>query len=111
MKNHLEEVAGLLDRYPEAGLAFGRIQFTRDKSELLPHLGIEFDEPRDAFKEIMRHAFIHPSTMIIRSKDFRAVGGFNEMYEFFRGRRVQAEDYDLNLRLSLESHHLWVPKK
>jgi glycosyltransferase involved in cell wall biosynthesis len=98
---HLDNLAGLLDKWPEAGFAYGLVQVFGTRSELGPHFpDLTSDVPHSIFLRLMRTTVLLPTTALVRRKSFDAVEGFKEIVEMRRGRRVQVEDYDFFLRLS-----------
>ncbi len=101
LPEHLEDLAGLLDRWPEAGLAVGGIQrfgASTDQVRLFPECQ---GAPSGIFALIMRRDALWPSAAMVRRECFAAIKGFSEIVEFCKGRRVQVEDYDFFLRLSV----------
>jgi glycosyltransferase involved in cell wall biosynthesis len=94
--NHLETVAGLLERHPAAALAFSLNQAfgVRDNvwGKVLPA-----DQPVDAFWESWRQTIAQMSTIVMRRKAAAALGGFDP--------RIRCvEDYDFLLRLARRQH-------
>ena len=108
--DHLETVAGLLDLYPDAGAAFSRSQLFGLRNEIWP-TSIPCDgAPRECFPDMMRNLFCHIGSAVVRREAFDRVGGFDDIVEFYKGRRVQGEDYDYLLRLSLETPFVGTSK-
>jgi glycosyltransferase involved in cell wall biosynthesis len=89
---HLDTVVGLLDRFPQAGLAFGRERrfglWTGELDMRLPD-----GEPVDAFWACVRQNVVPQMGAVARRALLQAVGGYDESLRY-------AEDYDLWLRLS-----------
>lgn len=108
--DHLETVAGLLDLYPDAGVAYSRSRLFGLRDEIWP-TSIPCDGvPRDCFPDMMRNLFCHIGSAVVRREAFDRVGGFDDIVEFYKGRRVQGEDYDFLLRLSLETPYVGTSK-
>ena len=104
-ENHLEVMGGLLDRWPEAGMAISCIErFGTPEAEALAPWRMEacLAAPTDMFALAMRGQFIYTGNHVIRKAVFESVGGFQEIVEFVNRRRVQAEDNDLFLRMSAQ---------
>lgn len=105
--DHLEKTAGLLDRFPEAVLAFGRAEFFGEREgvwcESLPESG----RPADLFLRQMRNHLVLPSTMVVRRSAYLAVGGFDTPEDRHGGKRLLADDFDFVTRLAL--HGPFVP--
>ena len=98
--HHLEEMIELLDRYPDAGFAFSRVRLMGARSGVWPESTMCSDQPRYLVMDLLRGNRIHCSSALVRRAAFEGIGGFDESARFYRGRRVQAEDYDFFLRLS-----------
>lgn len=96
--NHLKNLAGLLDKYNDAGVAFCKTRTIGAEDKLWPQVNIPYDEPVDLFMGMMRKTHVIPSVAVVRRSLFEKVGGFKEIEEFYKGRRIQAEDYDFFLR-------------
>lgn len=101
--NHLEVVAGLLDRYPEAGVAISRMRVFGTHEEIWPGGLPCADAPAQVTLPLLRHNFVELSSLVIRRALFEQVGGFISLPEKYKGRWVLADDYYLSLRLSLET--------
>ncbi len=108
LPDHLTELGGLLDRWPEAGMAVPGIIEVNDIGELT---GSKFimdgdwtEKPVDLFAQAMRgEAIAITGNYMVRRDAFVRVGGFAEIEEWYMGRRVQAEDNDLFLRMSVNA--------
>jgi glycosyltransferase involved in cell wall biosynthesis len=91
--DHVETVAGLLDRHPDAAAAFGAVQVfgTGDRLILgyVPISGVAEDALLEAFRDWL-HTTI---SAIVRRSALLAVGGFDESERY-------AVDFDLWLRLA-----------
>lgn len=105
--NHLDVMAGLLDRWPEAGMAIPCVVEFDDNRNMQgdPWIRREcIDKPCDLFAMAMRGtALIFTGNYMVRRGQFNRIGGFSEIGMQYHGRRVQAEDNDLYLRLSTSS--------
>lgn len=97
---HLEVVAGLLDRYPEAVLAFSRIEKFIDGGGpdgghrtwwVSPPVGAE--QPSDLMPTMLETNPVPQSTVVARRQALLEVGGYDESMRY-------SEDYDLWSRLS-----------
>lgn len=98
---HLESLAGLLERFPEAGFAVAAVRVFGDGArEERPFPECDA-APANIFPQLMRMDGLWPTTAMVRRTAFEAAGGFSEIVEYSRGRRVQVEDYDFFLRLAL----------
>ncbi len=101
MPGHLEDLAGLLDRWPEAGFAYGLVQVFGIRNELGPRFpDLPSNAPQSIFLRLMRTTVLLPTTAVVRRQAFDVSKGFDEIVEMRCGRRVQVEDYDFFLRLS-----------
>jgi GT2 family glycosyltransferase len=97
---HLEDLSGLLEQFPEAGFAFSPMRVFGLKNEIwrpFPECPLV---SQNVFLQLMRATSLLPSSAMVRREAFVATGGFDEIVELCRGRRVQVEDYDFFLRLS-----------
>jgi glycosyltransferase involved in cell wall biosynthesis len=96
--NHLQVVAGLLDRYPEAVAAFSTVRLVGSlKGELIPRFPP--GEPQDTFWECFWRTPAGQMSAVTRRDALREIGGYNEA-------RRSANDYELWMRLS--RHHRFV---
>ena len=101
LPEHLATLARILDENSQVALAATRAELTGLRSGVWPDpLPVPADQPADCFALFMRHTFSQPSAWLIRRSSFVAVDGFQDIAETFRGKRVQAEDYDLLLRIA-----------
>lgn len=90
--DHLEIVAGLLDRYPEAAVAVGAGQlFGEGTGVFYPRFPA--GEPVDVFREALRTWVLLPTLSVIRRDAIDEAGGYFED-DFL------ANDFDLMLRIS-----------
>lgn len=101
--NHLETGGGLLDRFPEAGVAISRMRVFGTHEEIWPGGLPCADAPMPVTLPLLRNNFVELSSLIIRRTLFEQVGGFISLPEKYKGRWVLADDYYLSLRLSLET--------
>lgn len=96
---HTEAVIGLLDRFPEAGVAFARIRrcgsWTGESDRFIPE-----GQPLDVFWTTVRDNIVPQMAVAARRDVILAAGGYDESMRF-------AEDYDLWLRLA-RRHVLFV---
>jgi glycosyltransferase involved in cell wall biosynthesis len=99
--DHLASTVGLLDRWPTAVAAFSHAQIFGDREEVFPAAAPALDGPTPVVLELLRNNFIEHSGLIARRADFQQVGGFVSLPEKHKGRWVLADDFYLNLRLSL----------
>lgn len=91
--NHLETVAGMLDRFPDAVVAYGGVRLVGTRSGLWIPFGTP-GEPFDPFWSLVRKKGQppHPATVIRREALLKA-GGYDVSLE-------GSHDYDLWLRLA-----------
>lgn len=90
--NHCETVAPLLDRFPEAAVAFSRVRFVGSWSGENPKRIPEL-QPVDAFWEQIRGCIPPMMSTFVRKATVLACGGYDERQRF-------AEDLDLFLRIA-----------
>ena len=103
LSEHLEDLAGLLDIWPEAGLACcGLQQFGKQTAAWMQYPECQY-RPANIFAQVMRRDALFPSTALVRRAVFNKIGGFDEIIRIIKSRRIQVEDYDFFLRLSAES--------
>ena len=101
LPEHLNTLEKILGENPKVALAATRAELTGLRAGVWPDpLPVPADQPADCLALFMRHTFSHPSAWLIRRGAFEEIGGFQDIVETYRGRRVQAEDYDLLLRIS-----------
>lgn len=90
--NHLEVVAGLLDRYPEAAAAFSTVRFVGLlKGDLVPRFAA--GEPQDVFWECFWRTPAGQMSAVTRREALLGIHGYNEAQR-------SANDYELWMRLS-----------
>jgi glycosyltransferase involved in cell wall biosynthesis len=99
--DHIARKHKLLIRYPEIPLVFGpRVGFGL-KSEVWPTTELEQkNAPFDFLPAQLGGGIVQTSTIVMRKKAFEEIGGFDDIVRYRHGRRVQAEDLDLTLKLS-----------
>ena len=98
---HLDTLAQLLERFPEVALVASRAELTGARSGIWPDpLPMEDKQPSDLFLTFMRYTFSHPTAWLVRRAAWAEVGGFKEIKEYYKGKRVQAEDYYFLLRIA-----------
>lgn len=109
LPEHLEDLGGLLDKWPEAGFAAGAVRTfgsCKYEREYFP----EATSPRNIFIELMRSYGIWPSAVMVRRKAYDGVGGFVDVHEYCRGRRIQTEDWDFMLNVAIHSSFVSSPR-
>jgi glycosyltransferase involved in cell wall biosynthesis len=102
LPGHLEDLAGLLDKWPEAGFACCGLQQFGERSASCLQYPECLDAPMNIFPLIMRRDALLPSAAMVRRDVFLEAGGFHHIVEYFGGRLLQVEDYDFFLRLSVD---------
>lgn len=100
MPDHLNRMASLLEKFPQAGVAFAPVRLIGLKQGTWPNVAAIpcYSEPRFVLLSLMRNNFVHPCGAVFRRSVWEDIGGFQEIEAYYRGRRVQAEDYDFWLR-------------
>lgn len=103
---HLAEVGGLLDRHPEAGMAISSLCFASEHGEPTGKTwsinGIANKSgSMDLAEAAFRGLFLVSGNHAFRRTSLAAIEGYDEMVEYVSGRRVQAEDNDVFLRLAV----------
>lgn len=90
--DHIERVVGLLDRYPQAAVAFSRErrvgEWKGEHPKVLPD-----ERPVDAFWALLRQNLIPQMGVAVRREAIAEVGGYDPALRY-------SEDYDLWLRLA-----------
>jgi glycosyltransferase involved in cell wall biosynthesis len=97
--NHVETVCGLLERHPQADVAFTCVRRFGAKTGLFGHNSPCCETPRRIFRECLRRTVVPAMSVATRTDALRGVGGFNADIRI-------APDFDLWLRMSLR--HLFV---
>jgi len=90
--DHLETVAGLLDRFPEAAVAYSRVEFVGNRQGGWRHFPCQ-DQPRHVFEACFRRTIVPAMAAVTRAGAAREIGGFDAAIRF-------APDFDFWLRLS-----------
>lgn len=92
---HCEVLLGLLERFPEAGCAFGAARlFGAREGVWRPHHRMPESEPFNAFWPSFRRTIVPQMAAITRKPAFEAIGGYDPAAP------VGVEDYDLWVRLA-----------
>jgi glycosyltransferase involved in cell wall biosynthesis len=103
LPGHLAGLAGMLDQWPDAGFACsGLRQFGVREGRSLQYPECQ-QKPTNIFALIMRRDALYPSTALVRRAAFDKIEGFDEIVRRRHGRRIQVEDYDFFLRLSVDA--------
>ena len=89
---HVAAVAGLLERFPEAGVAFSMARASDDAGRQSARF-IPENQPTDVFWICVRNNIVPQLSAAVRREAFQSVGGYNESMRY-------SEDYDLWLRLA-----------
>ncbi len=93
LPGHCSTVVPLLERFPEAVLAFGAVEFVGEKEGLWPVADFPDGEPFDAFDHSFERNVPPMMATIIRRAPLLEIGGFDESLSC-------SVDFDLFLRLS-----------
>ncbi len=109
LPEHLEDLAGLLDKWPEAGFAVGAVRVFGDEERISPFFPAA-NAPTDVFLNLMRGNGIWPTATMVRRSVFQAVGGYTDVPAFYRGRRIQTEDADFILNVALRFRCVCAPR-
>jgi glycosyltransferase involved in cell wall biosynthesis len=89
---HLATLVPLLERWPEAAVAFSRFRMFGDRNDVAP-IRLPADRPTDAFWNGLRSAIAPPSATLVRRGAALEIGGYDE-------RMRTAEDFDFLIRLA-----------
>jgi glycosyltransferase involved in cell wall biosynthesis len=100
--NHCEVVAALLERYPEADVAFASARYFGERDGLYPPSPCH-GQPRDVFWDSFRGTIVQGSSAITRRAALMGVGGFDASIRI-------APDYDFWLRMSRHSRFVSTPE-
>lgn len=104
LPQHLEKVAGLLDRWPEAGVAFSRYEYIGTRSgQWLKKAVVQWDQPKDVFAILMRSTLLLPSVCVVRRPVYAEMGGFDEGPPFL------AYDLDFFARCAMQHKFMACP--
>lgn len=87
-EDHLEVVAGLLDRFPEAGLAFSKVQLAGDAEGLWPITTFCTLQPKNLLQINMRNPVIQASSVVFRRSLYGSVGPFIDWIETRNGKKI-----------------------
>jgi glycosyltransferase involved in cell wall biosynthesis len=98
LEPHLERVAGLLDRHPDAVLAYSPTEAFGAEQWVWP-IAIPPDAPINCFWQCLPQTIIPQMNVVARRQALLDIGGY-------RPDMRQAQDYDLFLRLAF--HHKFV---
>ncbi|MBS1241247.1 MAG: glycosyltransferase, partial [Gemmatimonadetes bacterium] len=91
--HHLEQVVGLLDRHPDAVVAYSGIRFVGTR-EGVWQTRLEPDQPFEALERVFDKSGQPPQiTAVVRRAALLEVGGYHPAFR-------QAQDYELWLRLA-----------
>jgi glycosyltransferase involved in cell wall biosynthesis len=104
LPHHLETMLGLLERYPDAGVAFSAVEFFGDREGVWRASALPDSEPTDAFWECLRHNTVPQMSAVARHSALGLVGGWQQPSPVHRS----AADYDVWLRLSLHTPFIAV---
>lgn len=99
-ENHLEIVAGLLDRFPEAGVAFSKVRLAGDIEGIWPSDTFCAGQPKDLLRIMMRNPVIQASSVVFRRSLFERMGPFVDYIEIRNGKKIYGwgGDYEWLLR-------------
>ena len=97
--NHLEVVAGLLDTFPDAAVAFSAVRLVGSRASEGPWRYPSSGKPESVFWDCLKGTIVPGMSPVTRREAYLGVGGSDPDI------RV-APDFDLWLRLS--RHHLFV---
>ncbi len=100
LPEHLKDLAGLLDKWPEAQVAVGAVRTFGCREYVRSYLP-QATTPMNVFVPLMRSYGIWPTATMVRRKCFVAIGGYQDIPEFYKGRRFHPEDTDFILRLAI----------
>jgi glycosyltransferase involved in cell wall biosynthesis len=104
--NHLEVVAGLLDRFPEAAVAFSTVQLfgnPTDLSSIFPRQSPCNYLPAWVFWESLVNTIVPAMSAIVRREALLEIGGYSTQVRI-------APDFDLWLRLSRRYRFVSTPQ-
>lgn len=90
--DHLALVAGLLDRFPEAGVSFARKEHFGAEKGCWPEIHNIPLQPDDILLALLRSDLLVSSTAMIRRTVFMHAGGFPEETVYHGSERIQMED-------------------
>ncbi|MFL5578504.1 MAG: glycosyltransferase family 2 protein [Gemmatimonadaceae bacterium] len=91
---HCAETVGLLERFPEAAVAFGRVRKIGGETRAPdPELDLPAGTPTDALLSLVVYNTVPQSGAVVRRAAVLEAGGYDERMRY-------SEDYDLWLRLA-----------
>lgn len=98
--DHLELVAELLDRFPEAGVAYSKVFLAGDASGSWPGFCMAATTPEDHLFTMMRNPVIQASSVVFRRSLFERSGPFVDCIEIQGGKKTYGwgGDYEWLLR-------------
>lgn len=104
LPHHLETMLGLLERHPEAGVAFSAVEFFGEREGTWRASALPDSQPADAFWECLRHNTVPQMSAVARHSALGLVGGWQQPSPVHRS----AADYDVWLRMSLHTPFIAV---
>lgn len=99
---HLMSMCSLLVQHPQSALSFCPVEVFGLHVGTWPSKIECTGSPFDFFPTQLQGGAIQTSTIVLHRPKFEAVGGFDEIVRFVHGRRVQAEDFDLTLKMAYQ---------
>lgn len=98
--DHVEAVAGLLDRYPEAGVAFSKVYLTGASEGVWPDHVPGANGPENVLRIHMRNPVIQATSVIFRREVYDRIGPFIDLIEYHNGKKIYGwgGDYEWQLR-------------
>ncbi len=96
---HVEVICGLLERFPEAAVAFSAVRLYGARAGVIGERSPCSGSPRNVFWESLRNTVVPAMSAATRRDALLSIGGYNAAIR-------TAPDYDLWLRLS--RRHLFV---
>jgi GT2 family glycosyltransferase len=100
--NHCEVVCGLLERHPDAAVAYSAIRQFGTRSGIY-YVSPRDHEPFDAFWESFRNCFVSTNCAVMWRSAYLEVGGFDPRIRI-------ASDYDFWLRLAQKFRFVSTPE-
>ena len=112
---HLAEVGGLLDRHSAAGMAISALCFVSEQGTPTGQIWsisgfADTTGCMDLAEAAFRGLFLVSGNHAFRRSALTAIEGYDEMVQFVAGRRVQAEDNDVFIRLAVRFPCVASPK-
>ena len=92
MPTHVEDVAGLLERYPESAVAFSRIRRVGEEDLVAPAY-VPAGPPAYMFWQLIEENIVAQSSAVVRREILMRHGSYSSTLRY-------SEDYDLWLRLA-----------